>query len=140
MLVIPLLFLVWFYFDLLSFSRYIQFKPSTYSLTKSRLSSFLLSFLPSFLCSFIHEYDRSFSYSFSYILCIHFCIISSTYFNLYPIRNLKVTRTHTVTNGVLDVYSTNHVQIWGVNSKKTPQTGNVTQIQRNKLKMLRKPA
>ena len=100
MLVIPLLFLVWFYFDLLSFSRYIQFKPSTYSLTKSRLSSFLLSSLPSFLCSFIHEYDRSFSYSFSYISCIHFCIISFTYFNLYPIRNLKVTRTHTVTNGV----------------------------------------
>ena len=32
----------------------------------------------------------------------------------------------------MNVYSTNHFQI-GVDSKRHPQTGNVTQIQRNKL-------
>ena len=37
----------------------------------------------------------------------------------------------------MNVYSTNHFQI-GVDSKRHPQTGNVTQIQRNILEMLRK--
>ena len=84
---------MWFYFDLVPSSRYIQFKPLTYSLNHIYCPPYPPSFLPFFL--------RSFSHSFIYFSCIHSCIIPFTSFNSCTRRNVKVTWTDTGTNGVL---------------------------------------
>ena len=85
---------MWFYCDLVPFSRYVQFKPLTYSLTKSHLLSSLPYFLPSFLPSIIQ--------SFLHLLLMHSFLYNSIHtFNSCTRRNVKVTWTDTGTNGVL---------------------------------------